>query len=1049
MSFQFLNRGQQGDIQEVTPIDTFIDPVSKIRVSNPSNLIDTDFEYGLQPTKWETVELINNTPAFFSKGGDTTISDITGITTNNGTREITVTTAFPHNLAVGIPIRVAGTKSVTADGSYIINATPSPTSFTYLSRADQDGTVSIFDLYSSIITGEFFQGSQVSISDAEGITTDGEGTSTLTVKTENNHGFGNNTPFYFLNLNSTISQEFESANATALGFDPTNSATAQEFDGSNTLLQTPIDLSNSANNSLFTNQITSTNPVESTITVQINAADAANWGRLNFGDPLYYSVTAGGGFFQQNPRGVVFIGNVDQVDATNNTATFQVSQLPEGSAIPILANMQGIFQIADQARTFAGNNVNEQTQIELQLEAGQAFLFDGGNQGYDGDPEDPVSNVGTVTGFSGANITLFTSEGFLDYYVGAMLKFTTDGTPPAGLVNNGTYFVTSFTPGVAAGTFTMTVAEFPNDQNISPTGGSGGPNERFSKIGVSVDKDIVHIKDSFFDLKDMLEYSFPESGNFQADEDKLFYFVKEVFDQHNYRLNSVFESNIAATGGSVTTTITHEGRDYTVHRFTQEGTFTFEVTDAGTFDQDIKYVIQNNGSFNGDTATFNVNDPSTALVQESSPATQGSFTVTVGQNGRVDIVYPQDDGPNEIPFNVINPVPLSIVTSTTSSIDNTTFNGNSYTIYRWRRGSAIQVPFSVFLGNLPFNSTFKYVIQNGRFGETTAGTNSPLLEVEFTPENKRYFLTLASGGSADIAYRPDGGNNEITFAAINPVPIIATGGSISTISVDGTNYRVHQFTSVGTSTFNVSSVGNFNNQVEYLVIAGGGGTGGTGGGRAAIGGGGGAGGYRCSVPGEMSGGGQPAEPKLTIQPGPITVVVGAGGAATTGNDSPGTKGNNSSLGPIVSEGGGRGPTAGNAFPGGGSGGGGGHDGGGQPGAGIPGQGFAGGWLGFRAADNFPGGGGGGAGGVGGRATSGTGAGGNGGPGLVSSITGTPVARGGGGAGGGWVGRRGVGGSGGGGNAFQNGAPNTGGGAGNGERAGGSGIVIVRYPLEPI
>ena len=54
----------------------FIDPVTKLRVSNPENLIDTDFEYGLQPTKWETVELINNTPSFFSKSGDTTIPGI-------------------------------------------------------------------------------------------------------------------------------------------------------------------------------------------------------------------------------------------------------------------------------------------------------------------------------------------------------------------------------------------------------------------------------------------------------------------------------------------------------------------------------------------------------------------------------------------------------------------------------------------------------------------------------------------------------------------------------------------------------------------------------------------------------------------------------------------------------------------------------------------------------------------------------------------------------------------------------------------------------------
>ena len=219
--------------QEFKPIDNLIDPVSKFRVSNPENLIDTDFEYGLQPTKWETVELINNTPAFFSRGGDTTISDITGITTNAGTREITVTTAFPHGLDVGIPIRVAGTKSYTADGSYIINATPSDTTFTYLARANETETISIFDLYSSIITGEFFQGSQISIADSEGITTDGAGPqSTLTVKTSNKHGFGLLTPFYFLNLNSTVSKEFQAQNSTSLSFDPTNSATAQSFDGS-------------------------------------------------------------------------------------------------------------------------------------------------------------------------------------------------------------------------------------------------------------------------------------------------------------------------------------------------------------------------------------------------------------------------------------------------------------------------------------------------------------------------------------------------------------------------------------------------------------------------------------------------------------------------------------------------------------------------------------------------------------------------------------------------------------------------------------------------
>ena len=35
------------------------DPVGKMRISAPQALIDTDFEYGTQPTKWESICLQN------------------------------------------------------------------------------------------------------------------------------------------------------------------------------------------------------------------------------------------------------------------------------------------------------------------------------------------------------------------------------------------------------------------------------------------------------------------------------------------------------------------------------------------------------------------------------------------------------------------------------------------------------------------------------------------------------------------------------------------------------------------------------------------------------------------------------------------------------------------------------------------------------------------------------------------------------------------------------------------------------------------------------
>ena len=331
--------GSGGAGGEISFPKEFIDPVTKLRVSQPETLIDTDFEYGLQPTKWETVELINNTPSFFSKGGDTTIPNISALVTNAGTREITVTTTIEHGLSVGIPISVTGTKSVTADGTYIINSIPNSTSFTYLCKENQALTASIEDLYTSIITGEFFQGSQIRISSTAGMVTNAAATSTITVNTPSAHGFKVNTPFYFLNLNSTVSQVFDSSNTTTKSFDASNSATAQTFDGSNTLNSTNIDFSNSAVVGGVTSAITGVDSATDTISV---SHSTENFQGKAIGTPLYYNVTTSSNYFATNPRGVVFL----KTNATLGTisSTFQVSALPDGDAIDITASMTGTFQ---------------------------------------------------------------------------------------------------------------------------------------------------------------------------------------------------------------------------------------------------------------------------------------------------------------------------------------------------------------------------------------------------------------------------------------------------------------------------------------------------------------------------------------------------------------------------------------------------------------------------------------------------------------------------------------------------------------------------------
>ena len=105
------------DNQTVELDESYVDPVSKIRVSQPENLIDTDFEYGLQSTKWETLELTKNIPTFYSRNGDISFT-ITDITVQQGSKTVTVVTEFEHGLQRGTPILVQGTSSSLCDGGF-------------------------------------------------------------------------------------------------------------------------------------------------------------------------------------------------------------------------------------------------------------------------------------------------------------------------------------------------------------------------------------------------------------------------------------------------------------------------------------------------------------------------------------------------------------------------------------------------------------------------------------------------------------------------------------------------------------------------------------------------------------------------------------------------------------------------------------------------------------------------------------------------------------------------------------------------------------------
>lgn len=266
--------------------------------------------------------------------------------------------------------------------------------------------------------------------------------------------------------------------------------------------------------------------------------------------------------------------------------------------------------------------------------------------------------------------------------------------------------------------------------------------------------------------------------------------------------------------------------------------------------------------------------------------------------------------------------------------------------------------------------------------------------------------------------------------------LTATGGD--TIQEIG-GYRIHTFTTVGTSTFTPSRACN----VEVLVVAGGGGSGGGQGG--------------------AGGGGGLIYTSIFTVPSAVPVIVGNGGAGGIDINTVGSNGGNSIFSSLTAIGGGGGGSDAGTLNGqnGGSGGGSGSEVSiGTAGTGTAGQGNNGG-IASITASGYGGGGGGGAGQIGGNGTASTG--GKGGDGLSFSISGSSVYYAGGGGGGIFNGNGtpGTGGLGGGGNGSgtgsgQNGTPGTGGGGGAGGTKvngvlsnGGSGIVIVRYLINQV
>lgn len=177
--------------QSIMPSETLMDPVSKLRISTPQSLIDTDFEYGLQPTKWETVNYLSNRSTYYSNlQQPLAVTDIittsgsktstitftqgagTGTVTTSGTTLTGVGTAFTSqlipgyavysaaNVFVGIVSTIANTTSLQLQAS--ANAAIVGAAFSYTpTQVPEAGTpIQVQDTYNDDFNGLFIADSR-------------------------------------------------------------------------------------------------------------------------------------------------------------------------------------------------------------------------------------------------------------------------------------------------------------------------------------------------------------------------------------------------------------------------------------------------------------------------------------------------------------------------------------------------------------------------------------------------------------------------------------------------------------------------------------------------------------------------------------------------------------------------------------------------------------------------------------------------------------------------------------------------------------------------
>ena len=159
----------------VRPYEFGTDSIERQRTAEPQSMLDADFEYGLQPTKWSAIATMRGYPSVYEVPGTetsviTVISDSSAGTDGVGSSLITVTTAGAHGFELGDAITIKGLKQDVqgysrAEGAFIIISVPNAISFQFYAKAKvgTGGNVNVEAEATQLRQAGFYTGASIGV----------------------------------------------------------------------------------------------------------------------------------------------------------------------------------------------------------------------------------------------------------------------------------------------------------------------------------------------------------------------------------------------------------------------------------------------------------------------------------------------------------------------------------------------------------------------------------------------------------------------------------------------------------------------------------------------------------------------------------------------------------------------------------------------------------------------------------------------------------------------------------------------------------------------